>query len=161
MRTVGGIVTALNRKYTKRGDLMATFVLEDLGAALEVMVFPKTMAEYGHLLEDDAIVVREGPARHARRHAEDHRDGGHAARARARRRPAGAGQGASSARSPTPKVGRLKEILSEHPGDSPVFVHLEGPEKTTVLRLGDDFLVDAGNGLFAELRVLLGADCIA
>ena len=44
MRTVGGIVTALNRKYTKRGDLMATFVLEDLGAALEVMVFPKTMA---------------------------------------------------------------------------------------------------------------------
>ena len=45
MRTVGGIVTALDRKYTKRGDLMATFVLEDLGAALEVMVFPKTMAE--------------------------------------------------------------------------------------------------------------------
>ena len=41
MRTVGGIVTALNRKYTKRGDLMATFVLEDLGAALEVMVFPQ------------------------------------------------------------------------------------------------------------------------
>ena len=59
------------------------------------------------------------------------------------------------------EVGRLKEILSAHPGDSPVFVHLEGPEKTTVLRLGDDFLVDARNGLFAELRVLLGADCIA
>ena len=59
------------------------------------------------------------------------------------------------------KVGRLKEILAEHPGDSPVFVHLEAPEKTTVLRLGDDHLVDAGNGLFAELRVLLGADCIA
>ena len=41
-----------------------------------------------------------------------------------------------------------------------MFVHLESPEKTTVLRLGDDHLVDAGNGLFAELRVLLGADCI-
>ena len=54
--SVGGIVTALNRKYTKRGDLMATFVLEDLGAALEVMVFPKTMAQFGHLLDDDAIV---------------------------------------------------------------------------------------------------------
>ena len=82
MRTVGGIVTALNRKYTKRGDLMATFVLEDLGAALEVMVFPKTMAQYGHLLEDDAIVVRQGPPRRARRHAQDHRHGGRAARAR-------------------------------------------------------------------------------
>ena len=31
MRVVGGIVTGLARKYTKRGDLMATFVLEDLG----------------------------------------------------------------------------------------------------------------------------------
>ena len=31
MRTVAGVVTALQRKYTKRGDLMATFVLEDLG----------------------------------------------------------------------------------------------------------------------------------
>jgi DNA polymerase-3 subunit alpha len=60
MKTVGGIVTALVRKYTKRGDLMGTFVLEDLGAALEVMVFPKTMAQYGHLLEDDAIVVVKG-----------------------------------------------------------------------------------------------------
>jgi hypothetical protein len=40
-------------------------------------------------------------------------------------------------------------------------VHLESPEKTTVLRLGDDYLVDPGNGLFAELRVLLGKDCLA
>ena len=55
---------------------------------------------------------------------------------------------------------KLKDILSEHPGDSPVYVHLESPEKTTVLRLGDDHLVDAGTGLFAELRILLGADCI-
>ena len=56
MRTVGGVVTALARKYTKRGDLMATFVLEDLGGAVEVMVFPKTMANYGELLTEDAIV---------------------------------------------------------------------------------------------------------
>ena len=125
------------------------------------MVFPKTMAQYGELLEDDAIVVREGPPRRARRHAEAHRDGDHPARARPRRRPAGAGQGASSTRSPTPRSAGSRSILAEHPGDSPVFVHLEGPEKTTVLRLGDDFLVDAGNGLFAELRILLGADCIA
>ena len=39
---------------------MATFVLEDLEAAIEVMVFPKTMIEYGGLLEQDAIVVVRG-----------------------------------------------------------------------------------------------------
>ncbi len=48
MRTVGGVVTDLRRSYTKKGDLMARFVLEDLQAAMEVFVFPKTMADYGH-----------------------------------------------------------------------------------------------------------------
>src|ERR1019366_155168 len=45
--TTGGVVTALLRRYTRRGEVMATFVLEDLEAAIEVMVFPKTMLEYG------------------------------------------------------------------------------------------------------------------
>ena len=35
---------------------MAVFVLEDLQAACEVMVFPKTMDEHGHKLDDDAVV---------------------------------------------------------------------------------------------------------
>ena len=42
---------------------------------------------------------------------------------------------------------RLNEILLEHPGDSPVYVQLEGAEKTTVLQLGDEHLVDDRNGL--------------
>ena len=60
LRTVGGIVTALATKYTRRGDFMATFVLEDLAGVLDVMVFPRTMTEYGHVLENDAIVVVKG-----------------------------------------------------------------------------------------------------
>ena len=60
VRTVGGVVTDLRRSYTKKGDLMARFVLEDLQAAMEVFVFPKTMAEYGALIENDAILVVKG-----------------------------------------------------------------------------------------------------
>ena len=58
------------------------------------------------------------------------------------------------------RVAKLREILGAHAGDSPVFVHLVGPEKETVLRLGDEFLCDASNGLHAELRITFGADCI-
>ena len=160
MRVVGGIVTTLARKYTKRGDLMATFVLEDLGSAIEVMVFPRTMTEYGHLLDDDAIVCVKG--RLDQRDDEPKMiameitrpelvlDGGPPVRLRTK---PGASERAA--------VTRLKALLMEHPGESPVFVHLESPDKTTVLRLGDEFCVDPTNGLFAELRVLLGADCIA
>src|SRR5690606_11028305 len=58
--TVAGVVTNLQRKYTKRGDLMAVFVLEDLQASVEVMVFPKSMADHGHKLAPDAVVVLKG-----------------------------------------------------------------------------------------------------
>ena len=60
VRAVGGVVTDLRRTYTKKGDLMARFVLEDLQAAMEVFVFPKTMADYGALIENDAILVVRG-----------------------------------------------------------------------------------------------------
>ncbi len=159
LKTVGGVVTALNRRYTKRGDAMATFVLEDLGAALEVMVFPKTMATFGHLLADDAIVCVKGRL--------DLRDDVPKIVAMELSRPELVLDGGPPLRLKVKvgglsnhKVDKLKEILVAHPGDSPVFVHLESPEKTTVLRLGDEHLVDARNGLFAELRILLGADCI-
>ena len=39
---------------------MATFVLEDLQASVEVFVFPKTMGEYGALLDDDVVAVVKG-----------------------------------------------------------------------------------------------------
>ena len=54
----------------------------------------------------------------------------------------------------------LKSILAAHGGDSPVFVHLVGAEKETVLQLGDEFCCNGANGMFAELRILFGADCI-
>jgi DNA polymerase-3 subunit alpha len=159
MRCVAGVVTALQRKYTKRGDLMATFVLEDLASAVEVMVFPKTMLTYGELLSADAIVTVKG--RVDRRddtpklmameitRPEVHIDRGPPVRLRVK-------VGALT----NERVEQLRTIIGAHPGDSPVFVHLQGPDKETVLRLGDDFCCDARNGLFAELRVLFGADCI-
>ncbi|MDQ3146553.1 MAG: DNA polymerase III subunit alpha, partial [Actinomycetota bacterium] len=60
VRTVGGVVTNLARKYTRKGELMAVFVLEDLAAAIEVMVFPKTMAEHGSKLAEDGVVCVKG-----------------------------------------------------------------------------------------------------
>jgi DNA polymerase-3 subunit alpha len=53
-------------------------------------------------------------------------------------------------------IERLKGILVEHPGESQVFMHL-GEQ---VLRLPDQFCVDATNGLVGELRVLLGPDAL-
>ncbi len=129
---------------------MATFVLEDLGSAMEVMVFPRTMTDYGHTLEDDAIVCVRGrldqrddvPKMIAMEitRPELVLDGGPPVRLRTK-------PGASSEQ----RITRLKALLMEHPGESQVFVQLEGTDKVTVLRLGDEFCVDPTNGLFAEL----------
>jgi DNA polymerase-3 subunit alpha len=150
-RWVGGVVTALQRKYTKRGELMATFVLEDLEAAMEVMVFPRTMHEYGPLLDDDAIVCVKGRV--------DLREEPAKVICLELKRPELVADQNSTLRVNLPAnrvtgslIDDLKKVLLEHSGPVPVFLHLG----QKVLRLPDQFNVAADNGLLAELRVLLG-----
>jgi DNA polymerase-3 subunit alpha len=153
VREVGGLVTNLQRKWTKRGDLMAVFVLEDLQTSMEVMVFPKTMTQYGHLLADDAVVIVRARV--------DTRDDQPKLMATDIEVFEPVIDGAPPVRvvvSPNALsetlLGDLKSLLQEHPGDSQVFLHLG----EHVVRLPDQFGVDASNGLVGELRVLLGAN---
>jgi len=156
MRTIGGVVTALQRKWTKKGDLMAVFTLEDLRSSVEVMVFPKTMHDIGHLLADDAVIVlkgridkREDAPKFVALDAEVFDgivDG--APPLRLRVMPNRLDQGTAH---------ELRTVLSRFPGEAPVFLHL-GESK--VLRLGEQFCVDTNGGLIGELRVLLGPAAI-
>ena len=155
MKTVGGVVTALSRKYTKKGDLMATFVLEDLEAAIEAWVFPRVHQEYGSLLRDDIVVCVKGRLDKREdspklvvmelRVVELDPDFGPPLHVEL-----------PLATLTDTAVDSLKELLAEHPGSSPVFLHVG--EK--VLRLSEEFCVDAGNGLCAEIRVLLGPNSV-
>ena len=60
MLVLGGVITNMARKFTKKGDQMAVFVLEDLDSTIEVTVFPRALMEHGHKLVDDAIVTVKG-----------------------------------------------------------------------------------------------------
>ncbi|MGD9797958.1 MAG: LAGLIDADG family homing endonuclease, partial [Acidimicrobiia bacterium] len=154
-RTVGGVVTGLQRKYTKKGELMAVFVLEDLEAALEVMVFPKTMLEHGSKLADDRVIAVRGRL--------DTRDDlpkimamdivpievSHEAPPLKVRFPA---HGLDEQR-----VSTLKRLLVAHPGPSPVVVVVG----TQTIRLSDEFRVDESNGLRGELLSEFGAAALA
>ncbi len=155
VRVVGGVVTGLSRRYTKRGELMATFVLEDLQSSIEVFVFPKAMQEYGNLLADDAIACVRGRL--------DSREDEIKLVCMEVTRPEIAGDGGPPLRLQLPLgamtdsvVTRLKQLLVEHPGDSEVYLHVG--EK--VLRLPEEFRVDSRPGLIGELRVLLGPNAV-
>jgi DNA polymerase-3 subunit alpha len=148
-------VTNLARKTTKRGDLMAVFVLEDLEAAIEVMVFPKTMLEHGAKLVEDGVVCVRGRL--------DTREDSPKLVCLEVRSVELAADGAVPLRLQVPTnkldercVEELKRLLLEHPGDSPVLLRLGATE----VRLPPAFSVDTTKGLLGELRVLLGPGCI-
>jgi len=155
IRKVGGVITNLQRKWTRGGELMAVFELEDLGGSIEVMVFPRTMQEHGPKLTDDAIVLIRGRVENRDdmpkffvqdiEVVEDRTD---SAPVRVRLAPQFQKES---------YIADLKSILAAHPGDSPVELHLSGKQ---VLRLPADYAVNNANGVIAELRVLLGPDSI-
>ena len=156
IRTFGGVVTGLQRKWTKKGDLMAVFALEDLQTSVEVMVFPKSMTDHGHKLADDGIVIvrarvdaREDQPKLIAMDIEPFEPmSGEAFPLRVK---------VAAAALSEVLIEDLKRVLGEHPGDSPVLLHL-GEQK--VLRLPEAWTVDVVPGLLAELRVLLGPTAI-
>ena len=154
---VGGIITNLARKFTKRGDQMAVFILEDLDASIEVTIFPRTLTEQGHKLEDDLIITVKGRL--------DRRD---------ESRFGLIGQTvtvltgltdgpAPSLRLKLPsttldelRIQRLKRILRENPGDSLVMVDIG---QGRVLKLSDEFRVDLDRSV-GELRMAFGHEAV-
>jgi DNA polymerase-3 subunit alpha len=157
MITLGGVITNLSRKFTKKGDQMAVFVLEDLDATIEVTVFPRVLMEQGHKLLDDAIVTVKGRI--------DRRD---ESRLGFMAQDVNIIEGLDTAaaaplrlRVPATslnelKIHQIRKILREHPGESPVYLHI-GQGK--VLRLADDYCVDLDR-VVGELRMALGHDAV-
>ena len=151
------MITGLGRKFTKRGDQMAVFVLEDLEATIEVTVFPRMLQEQGHKLEDDIIVAVKGRL--------DKRDesrfglialdiqvlAGLAENAAASLRLALPSHALDELR-----IQRLKRILRDHPGDSVVLIELG---RGKVLRLSDEFRVDIDRAV-GELRMAFGHEAV-
>jgi DNA polymerase-3 subunit alpha len=58
--TLAGIVSALKRRRTKKGDAMAVFNLADLEGTVEVIVFPEAYARQRSLLEEDSPLLVTG-----------------------------------------------------------------------------------------------------
>lgn len=56
------VVSSVRVKSTKRDETMAYVTLEDMSGTVEMIVFPKKLVEYSHLLHEGQIVLCEGRA---------------------------------------------------------------------------------------------------
>ncbi|SDI28553.1 DNA polymerase III subunit alpha [Desulfosporosinus hippei] len=54
---LGGLVTGFRQNITKKGEMMGSFVLEDLTSGIEVLVFPRVYAQAPSISNDDVVVV--------------------------------------------------------------------------------------------------------
>jgi DNA polymerase-3 subunit alpha len=151
--TVGGLVSGVNRRFTRKGDPMVFFNLEDLDGAVEVVAFPRTVAESGPLIQEDAILLIRGRLDHrgddVKMRASEIKEPDLHIDSELRLEVPATALSAST-------VGRLKEILINHPGSAPVFLHMKSDGGHKVLRLGEDHRVELRSALYAELRELLG-----
>jgi DNA polymerase-3 subunit alpha len=155
--TIGGIVSGITRRYTRGGDPMYFFTFEDLQGSTEVVCFPRTVAEYGPLVREDAVLVVGGRL--------DHRGDDVKFIAMEIQEPGLESSDMVRLRIPATRlsrnmVGRLKSALSNHPGSSQVYLHMVSDLGEKVMRLGDDHRVEPRSALFAELRELLGPSAV-
>ena len=60
--TVGGIITTVTRKFTKRGEQMAFLTLEDLVGTVGIVVFPRQFDKYREILMEGRKIFITGEA---------------------------------------------------------------------------------------------------
>ncbi len=157
--TVGGLVTAVQRKITRKGDTWAIATIEDLEAGIDVMFFPANYQLYALQLVEDSIVVVKGRL--------DRREDGLALIASELTVP-DLSEGPHGpvvitlplSRCTPPVVEKLREVLASHPGVTEVQLSLQGHGRTTVMRLDDALRVTPSTALMGDLKALLGPGCL-
>ncbi|MFC2149945.1 DNA polymerase III subunit alpha [Calditrichota bacterium] len=55
-----GVITSVTQRRTKRGDAMATLIVEDLTGAIECLAFPQAFDQHRELIEADNLVAISG-----------------------------------------------------------------------------------------------------
>jgi DNA polymerase-3 subunit alpha len=157
--TVGGILSTVTRKMTKRGDSWATAMLEDLEGAVEVLFFPKAYEECGlHLAEDAVLLVRGRLDKREEVPRLIAMDVSVPDVSQGPRGPVVISLAAN--RCTPPMVERLKDVLATHPGTTEVQLSLSSAGRSTVMRLDDTLRVAPTAALMADLKQLLGSGSV-
>jgi DNA polymerase-3 subunit alpha len=158
--TIAGLITGLQVKRTKKGDLWAIVTVEDLEGAIECLFFPSAYMTVSTMLTHDAVVVVKG-----RVNRRDETPSIYASElmlpdiSEGPRGPVVVT--IDTNRATTGKIEELKSVLSSHPGSTEVHVRLSQPGRSVLMRLEDTYRVNATEALFGDLKVILGPRCLA
>ncbi len=160
--TIGGIFANVTRRVNKNGLPWASAQLEDLTGGIEVLFFPQSYSVFGMDVTEDAIVLVK-----ARVSARDDRVSLIANDLVVPDLSAIGVEKPLSVTIPTrlctpEKIGKLKRVLTSHPGTADVHVrHVGSRDRTTVLKVADNLRVSPSSALMGDLKALLGPGCLS
>ncbi|WP_404383408.1 DNA polymerase III subunit alpha [Knoellia locipacati] len=159
MVTVAGLITGLQVKRTKKGDLWAIATVEDLEGAIECLFFPSAYLTVSTMLSQDVVAVVRGKV--------NRRDDSVSIYAQELTLPelTEGPRGPvvvtlDTLRATTGRMEELKGVLANHPGTTEVHLKLTKPGRSTLIKLDDALRVNATESLFGDLKVLLGPRCL-
>lgn len=155
--TLGGLITGVQRKVSRQGSSWAIVSLEDLEGAVEVLFFANTYNQYAMTLIEDRVVTVRG--RFERRDEV-------VKFTAIEMKSLDISTGPVSpllismpvSQCTPPIVDRMKEILRSHPGKREVHMQIDDQGTLTTMKI--DALVTASPSLSADLKSILGPDCL-
>jgi DNA polymerase III subunit alpha len=155
--TIGGLITGISRKVSRTGSSWAIVTVEDLEGSLEVLFFANTYNQYALTLIEDRIVTIRGRA--DRREDQLRFSAFEMNSLDVSSGPVGPLMISLPISQCTPPiVERVKEILRSHPGKREVHLQIEDSGKSTTMKI--DALVTSSPSLSADLKSILGPDCL-
>ena len=157
--TIAGLITAVQRKVSRQGQSWAIVTVEDLEGAIDVRFFSSTYQTHALNQIEDRIVIIRGKI--DKREETPQITALELSLADINQAPIGPFVIKLEAERCTPPVvDRMKEILRSHPGTREVHLKIEGGTKNTILKLDDGLKITASPSLSADLKSILGPDCL-
>jgi DNA polymerase-3 subunit alpha len=158
--TVAGLITGLQIKRTKKGDLWAIATVEDLDGAIECLFFPSAYMTVSTMLSHDVVCVVRG--RLNRREETPTIFAQELTLPDIKEGPRGPVVVSLPLTRATNGVAeRIRTVLGEHPGVTEVHLKLTQPGRSVLMRLDDSLRVTASPALFGDLKALLGPACLS
>ncbi|HEV8335443.1 MAG TPA: DNA polymerase III subunit alpha [Candidatus Polarisedimenticolia bacterium] len=162
-RTVrmGGLITSLKKRKTKRGDWMAVFDLEDLEGSIEAIVFPELYKTCQNRLENDVAVLVKGKAEMEEGRWRLVAEEISALAGAAERQASRVVLRVNASGLQTERVLQIHRLLQDHPGECPVEILLTQPGDYRLTLLPDPRLrVGPNPSLTAALEQVLGKGAV-
>ncbi|HEX5449641.1 MAG TPA: DNA polymerase III subunit alpha [Gaiellaceae bacterium] len=157
--TVGGIVSALKHMTTKRGDQMVFMRLDDVTGGTECVVFNSTYDKARELCTVDRILIVKGRV--------DHKEG----ETKLIAMEVSAFDAVpdkkevrlkvDATKLPAGFIDELRMLITDFPGEAPVYLHCKTSLGPKVYALGPQFKVSPAADFYAEVKVLLGEAAVS